>query len=386
MTLLVAALLVALAASVVYGLRLRAQRQTLLYELRRVLRAGAGRVEAQDTELGSYRTLFEVVPLPLLATDARRGMLRANPAAQQLFGPIEPGEAAIKRLRHHQLEALLDQALHNGATEPLLVELPGEQQFLATAYRWSLPSGEVGGSVLVLRNMTELNRLHRARRDMAANLSHELRTPLASVKLMTETLLSGAIEQPELARKFVSRIAIENEALIRLVEDLTALSWIESGRTPLRLERVNLRTLIEQRLQRLAPHAEQQGLHFHLDSPPDVTLFLDPERFGQVLSNLLDNAIKFSPKEGTIFLTVAQNAQQCTLAIRDEGPGIFPTDLPRIFERFYKGDRVRTRSKAAGTGLGLAIAKHLVEAHGGTLHAESRLGHGATFVITLPHE
>ncbi|MDQ4078809.1 MAG: ATP-binding protein [Chloroflexota bacterium] len=369
----------------VYITRIHQERETLRRELRRVLRAGAGKVEAQSMELNWYRAICHTLPLPVVVTDARKGLLYANPAAQRVFGSIEKGEGAIKRLRHHVLEELLDMALESGQSEPHRVELPGDQQYLVLARAWPLQDAEPRGALLILQDIAELNRLARARRDMAANLSHELRTPLTSVKLLTETLLDGAIEEPSLARKFVNHIATENEALIRLVEDLTALSGIESGRTPLHLEPINLRELIDQRLQRLIPQAEQKQVQFRLDSPPSPILSLDPERFGQVLTNVLDNAIKFSPEGGTVSITVCVNEEDTTLAIRDEGPGIPPHELPRIFERFYKGDRARTRSNASGTGLGLAIVRHLVEAHGGTIHAKSEFGGGTTFVITMPH-
>jgi signal transduction histidine kinase len=203
---------------------------------------------------------------------------------------------------------------------------------------------------------------------------------------MTETLLDIGDEEVELVHRLATRIATENDAMIRLVEDLTALNWIESGRTPLRLERTNLREMVETRLQRLAPQLEVKNLHFEVTGVDEAIVALDPERFGQVLTNILDNAIKFSPAGSTVHLEICRGDGVTTLAIRDEGPGILSTDLPRIFERFYKGDRVRTRSSASGTGLGLAIAKHLVEAHGGSIRAESDFGNGATFIITLPSE
>lgn len=369
----------------VYVRRLRRQHHALRHELRRVLRAGAGQVETQERELRWQRTLATVGPIPVLVTDARKQLLFANPAAETHFGAIRVGEGAIERLRDHNLESVLDEALSHGEAGARVVEV-NDQYWLASAQAWPGGNPNESGAVLILQDVTELQRLSRARRDMAANLSHELRTPLASVKLMSETLLTGGLDDPGLARRLVTRIATENDAMIRLVEDLTALTWIETGRTPLRLERLNLRELVEMRLQRLAPHQELKRLHFALDGSPCAIVALDPERFGQVLTNLLDNAIKFSPVGGTIHLTLAQDDEATTLTLRDEGPGIQPADLPRIFERFYKGDRARTRGSSAGTGLGLAIARHLVEAHGGTLTAANHPTRGALFTITLPHE
>jgi two-component system phosphate regulon sensor histidine kinase PhoR len=368
--LLIVALAIA-AALFYYSTRLRAERQTLQRELRRVLRAGAGRVEAQHEELSWLRALSEDVPMPVVVTDENRRMIYANPAAEQLFGEVRTGEGAIARLRHHRLEGMLATALEKGHSEPESIEMPGEQHYLAVAYAWPAESSQWGGALLFLQDVTERDRLARARRDMAANLSHELRTPLSSIKLLSESLLGSITEEPDLARKFALRIAAENEALIRLVEDLTTLAAIESGRTPLRLERINLRELVSERLQRLAPQQEQKRLRFDLDSPECPIVALDPERFGQILNNLLDNAIRFSPEGGSIHLSIRETPEGTTLTIRDEGSGILPKDLPRIFERFYKGDTARTRAGSDGTGLGLAIVRHLVEAHGGSIKADS---------------
>lgn len=385
MDLLLVFLLLVILGLFFYSSRLQQDRQALQSEMRRVLRAAAGQVGAQEVELAWHRALAEEAPFPLIATDQTKRLLFANAAAQQLFGAYAVGEGAIQRLRDHHLEALLDEALRRGQAQAVMVSLH-DQQFLASARAWSDSYKAVAGAVLVLQDVTRLNRLARARRDMASNLSHELRTPLSSVKLMAETLLDGGNEEPELAHRLAARIATENDAMIRLVEDLTALNWIESGRTPLRLERTNLRDIVDLRLHRLVPQLEMKRVRVELTGTEQALVALDPERFGQVLTNILDNAIKFSPANSTIHLTICRGEGVTTLAIQDEGPGILSTDLPRIFERFYKGDRVRTRSSASGTGLGLAIAKHLVEAHGGSLRAESDFGHGATFIITLPSE
>ena len=361
---------------------LRRERRELEKNLRRVLRAASGHIQTQDNELGWYRSVCQLIPHPIFVTDTDKKLIYTNPAAQEEFGFIKVGEAVIQRLRDHNLESVFDEALKRGHAEPKMINLQ-DKDFLVRADTWIDSNGVNGGAVMMMQDVTRLKRLARARRDMASNLSHELRTPLASIKLMSETLLNGGLEEAKIASRFVRRIAAENEAMIRLIEDLTALSWIESRRTPLRLERVNLRDLVQQRLTRLAPQQELKQIHFQLNSPPTIITELDPERFGQVLTNIFDNAIKYSPKGGTIHITIHDNHEATTLVVRDEGPGILPSDLPRIFERFYKGDPVRTRSSVAGTGLGLAIAKHLVQAHNGTIKAENNLDRGATFTIRL---
>lgn len=369
--------------AILYIYQLRRERHELNYQLRRILRASTNRLDAQECEIRMLRSICELIPHPLFVTNFKKGVVYGNSASQKIFGPITIGEGAIRWLRNHHIDELLDEALQRGQTEANQLTLL-DKLFLVTACTWQDLDGSTGIAV-VMQDVTELNRLARARRDMAANLSHELRTPLASIKLMIESLQSGALQEASLAKEFINRIATENNALIRLIEDLTTLSWIERGRTPLRLERINLREFTERRLQRLTAQLQMKDVQFNLNSPEKAMVDIDPERFGQVITNILDNAIKFSPVGGTIDVMITINSSHITLAIKDEGPGILPSDLPRIFERFYKGDRSRTRSNKVGTGLGLAIVKHLVEAHGGTISAKNNQTRGAIFTIILPH-
>jgi len=371
-----------LSVVVISNVRLRREKRELRNQLRHTLRATSDHIDTQQNELRWHRTVCELLPLPIFVTDNDKLLIYANHASQTEFGDLVIGEAAIRGLRDHHLESLLDEALQNGRTEPQTISWQ-KKHFFVRVDTWVNMNGVRGGTVVLMQDVTELKRLARARRDMASNLSHELRTPLASIKLMAETLLHGALEEPKFGKRMVMRIAAENDAMIRLIEDLTALSWIESRRVPLRLERLNLRLLAEQRINRLALQQELKQLQIQLIGPPEPIIELDSERFGQVLTNLLDNAIKFSPKGGQIKVIINENDEAITLAICDEGAGIMPTDLPRIFERFYKGDQARTRSNKAGTGLGLAIVKHLVEAHNGSIKAENNKDGGATFTITL---
>jgi two-component system phosphate regulon sensor histidine kinase PhoR len=380
--LVVLLLVISLAALGGHNLRLRRERSALQWDLRRVLDAGSAKLAEVEREVAWYRAACQVSPDAMIITNADKEILVANRTAENFFGKVTPGEAVIRRVREHHLETLLERGLNGEAVPPTLIELP-ERQVQARVTTWKSASDPQEGAVLYLRDVTELNRLMRARRDMVANISHELRTPLASIKLITGTLLDGAIEEVGMNRKLVNRVATENEALIRLVEDLTALNFIETGRMPLHLERMDLRTLVEQRLQRLQPQMELKEMRYRVLGVESAMVDLDPERFGQVLTNIFDNAIKFSPLKARLTATITRADQATILEITDAGPGIMPHDLPRIFERFYKGDRSRTRT-GGGTGLGLAIAKHLVEAHGGTITARNNDLEGATFQIVLP--
>lgn len=375
-------LFISLAALGGHNLRLRRERSGLQWDLRRVLDAGNAKLAEVEREVEWYRTACNLSPDAMIITDSEKEILSANPTAELFFGKIKVGEAVIQRLREHHLESLIEKGLAGELIPPTTVELP-ERQVQARVATWKSTHDVQRGTVLHLRDVTELNRLMRARRDMVANISHELRTPLASIKLLAGTLLDGAIDEPVMNRKLVNRIATENEALIRLVEDLTALNFIETGRMPLHLEKADLRTLVEQRLQRLQPQMELKEMRYRVLGVESAMVDLDTERFGQVLTNIFDNAIKFSPPKSRLTATITHADKETVLEITDEGPGIMPHDLPRIFERFYKGDRSRTRT-GGGTGLGLAIAKHLVEAHGGTITARNNDIDGATFRIALP--
>jgi two-component system phosphate regulon sensor histidine kinase PhoR len=238
-----------------------------------------------------------------------------------------------------------------------------------------------GGLVLALQDVSQVQRLGRARRDFVANISHDLRTPLASIRLLVETLQAGAISNALVASDMLNKISLEVDALSQLARELLDLALIESGQMPLKLQPTDLRELARTQVERLGPQTQQKQQTLEVDIPGGLCALADGEMIGRVLSNLLHNACKFTPEGGRISVRARRDGEDVTLLVTDTGPGIPPEDLARIFERFYKVDRARGQS---GTGLGLAIARHIVEGHGGRIWAESRLGHGATFSFTLP--
>ena len=259
------------------------------------------------------------------------------------------------------------------------------------------------GSYLVLiQDLTEVRRLERIRREFVSNVSHELRTPLASLRAIADTLRDGALDDPPAARRFLDRMDGEVDSLTQMVAELLELSRIESGRVPIRLRPVALAAMILPALERLKPQFDRAGLTLKVELPDALPPVLaDVERAQQVITNLVHNALKFTPSGGTVTVTArlsdekpdwlpgyvhetppAATADQMILVqVCDTGVGIPAHDLPRIFERFYKADRARS---GGGTGLGLAIAKHIVQAHGGRISAASREGEGSTFSFTLP--
>jgi len=243
------------------------------------------------------------------------------------------------------------------------------------------------GYLVIIQDLTQVRFLQTVRRDFISNISHELRTPLASLRAIVETLQDGALDERAIAIRFLDRADGELDTLTQMVEELLELARIESGEVPLRLAETDVSGLVEVPLQRVAAQAEREDIRVIVDIPEDLPHVLaDAERMHRVLSNLLHNALKFTDAGGTI--RVAAYAEEgpvneVVIIVNDTGVGIADADLERIFERFYKSDRARTRGHG-GTGLGLAITKHLVEAHGGRIWVTSKEGKGSTFLFTIP--
>jgi signal transduction histidine kinase len=230
----------------------------------------------------------------------------------------------------------------------------------------------------------ELRKAEAARRDFVANVSHELRTPVAALKALVETLEAGAMEDPVHGPDFLRRMHVEVDGLAHLVGDLLDLARLEAGRLELQAMPVSARELAHEAVERVRPHAERLGLQLVLDGEPatDLQVQADPRRIGQVLSNLLANAVKFTPAGGRIQVGARAAGEGVEFWVADSGAGLDPNQLTRVFERFYKTDPSRA---GEGTGLGLAISKHLVQAHGGRIWADSAgPGRGATFHFMLP--
>jgi two-component system phosphate regulon sensor histidine kinase PhoR len=255
----------------------------------------------------------------------------------------------------------------------------------------AVPVGETAEApvevALLVRDETRLRRLERVRRDFVANVSHELRTPVTAIQLLVETLLGGALEDTTVAEEFVGKIGLETAHMAQMVAELIELSTIESGRLSLRPVPTPVPDLLAA-AERLRPLADERHQELRHDIDPSTPAILgDPTRLGQVVRNLVHNAIKYTPVGGVITLSARGRLQRgrevVELRVSDTGCGIAPEELGRIFERFYKTDRSRGRD-GEGTGLGLAIARHTVEAHGGSIEVESTPGVGSVFIVRLP--
>jgi len=238
------------------------------------------------------------------------------------------------------------------------------------------------GSLLLFQDLTELKSLQTMRRELVGNISHELRTPLAGIKAIVETLQDGAISDKKVAGDFLSSIDTEVDRMMQMVTELTELSRIESGRGDLKPEMVNLNLLAEDVIARFKPQAERKSVAMSADLSTDIPLVqADKDRIYQVITNLVHNAIKFTPQNGKVNISAELSENSVLMKVSDTGIGISAEDLPRIFERFYKADKARA---GEGAGLGLAIAKHVIQAHGGNIWVESEEGKGSTFFFTLP--
>ena len=348
-------------------------------------------IRAVEDERGRLAAILSHMADGVVIAD-RDGVVRLiNPVAARLLR-VAPGRAegrsVMAVVRDHVLAAAVGEALAGDAAagRPRLIELgPRGQRRALQAMASRIPSGEGTGErvLLILQDVSELRRAETVRREFVANVSHELRTPLAGLKALVETLEDGALEDPDVARDFLGRMHVEVDGLVQLVEELLELSRVESGQVALRTQPIDLAAVVAAGAERLRLQAERQGLSFAVHLPGDLSsVHADPERIQQVVVNLVHNAVKFTPPGGRVTVTAERRDGEVAVAVADSGVGIAPEALARLFERFYKADKARANG---GTGLGLAIAKHLVQAHGGRIWAESAgKGQGATFTFTIP--
>ncbi len=337
-----------------------------------------------DEERGRLTAVLDNMADGVLITDGDGRVRLINPAAARLLGTDI--EAALDRsfaqvARDHRMIALWQQCHEGGGERIESVELDRRGPFLQ-AIVTPLQDTEPRACLVILQDLTQVRRLETVRRDFISNISHELRTPLASLKALVDTLRDGALEDPTAARHFLDRMETEVDALTQTVQELLELSRIESGQVPFRLTPVAVAEVVLPPVERLRPQAERFVLRLTVDLPSDLPPVLaDAERIQQAVTNLVHNAVKFTPSGGEVTISAAVSKDEVVVSVRDTGVGIPADDLPRIFERFYKADQARS---GGGTGLGLAIAKHIVQGHGGRIWAESVEGRGSTFYFSLP--
>ncbi|MFQ5847935.1 MAG: ATP-binding protein [Candidatus Methylomirabilales bacterium] len=372
------------------------------------------KVRDLEREQAATASILESMIAGVMAVDRNGLIVMMNSGARRIFRlapDIGEGKHFLEVVRHPHVKALLQECREcaEGAVcrrEITLQAPPVDLMVEAVTLRGGT---EASGTLLVFHDVTELHRLERIRQEFVGNASHELRTPLTAIRGYVETLLGGALEEPERRRQFLEVVARHVERMNRLVDDLLDLSNIETGRLQLERQPVRLTEMAEQIFALHQEMASKKGIALCLDVSPDSpAVFADRDRLQQILINLVDNAVKFTPAGGTV--TVAARPVQGSgfmvqsrigpvhepstinhelasdfveIAVTDTGTGIPSMDLPRITERFYRVDWGRSR-ELGGTGLGLSIVKHLIHAHGGELHIESELGRGTRVSFTLP--
>jgi two-component system phosphate regulon sensor histidine kinase PhoR len=343
----------------------------------------SGQIDDLETERATLDAVLQKMTDGVLIVDELGRVQLVNPAAVKMFSISQPapiGKPLIEVVRHHQPEEMWQRCRATGEAQRLDFEVGHRLSLNGIAT--SLSPAISGSTLLLFQDLTRQRQTEAMRRDFISNVSHELRTPLAALKALTETLQTGALEDPPAAHRFLEQMETEVDSLSLMVSELLELSRIESGRVPLNLAATAPLEIVNPAVERLRLQAERNGLVLSVECSDDLPLVLaDATRVQQVVVNLLHNAIKFTPSGGHVTVSVSQPNREICFAVSDTGIGIAAEDLPRIFERFYKVDRSRATS---GTGLGLAIARHLVEAHGGRIWVESEVGKGSTFFFTIP--
>ena len=333
------------------------------------------------------QVLFNSMLEGLLLLDRNRKIYLANRAFKNLFGIKTElrGKTVMEALRLHELAELVERVETKGQVFDYELKLPelSERWLQVNAAVITNSAGEREGTILVFHDLTRLKQLERTREEFVANVSHELRTPLSLIKGYVETLLDGARNDPEVAERFLKTIERNASRLDLLIQDLLAISALESGRITLNLQPVPLRPLAEKVLADLKSRTDAKSVKL-VNDLPELTAPADANRLEQVLANLVDNAIKYGRADGTVIVGGQKAAaDKIEIYVQDDGPGIPPESLDRVFERFYRVDKARSREQG-GTGLGLSIVKHIVQSHGGKVWVKSELGKGATFFFTLP--
>ena len=345
------------------------------------------------------RTIMQSMAEGLLVIDARGKISLVNPAGEALLGLREAralGQTPLEMIRSHELDDLLKAAgqREDAVAAEITLIYPRRRILAGTAATIRGAGGAVEGTVLALRDITRLKRLEEMRMEFVLNVSHELRTPLTAIRGYAETLLDGDLKDQEEARRFLEVINRHSERLARLLDDLLDLSNIELERVPLHIRPLTLPEVARQATAMVMPQVGQKSIRMENAIPADLPPVLaDRDRLVQVLVNLLDNAVKYTPSGGSVTLRAAvlpaegdqggPGQPRVEIVVEDTGIGVPKRDLPRITERFYRVDKARSR-EMGGTGLGLAIVKHLVEAHAGTLAIESELGKGTLVRVILP--
>jgi len=339
-----------------------------------------------------FDRLVRALPLGVLMLDQRARITFANPAAAAIFSfesARVSGQHVIEAIPSLDLERRVEDALGGEASlGPLILTgKTGNRTYAISVYPLTetaatTPSYEaVQGAVILAEDQTELLAIERARQEFLSNVSHELRTPLSSAKLMLETVMGSPDD--EVRDLFLPQVLGQVDRLGALVQKLVEQARAQSGDVPLKLERVDMESVVQPIVRSFGPQANAKGVSLTLEKDVNPRVEVDRDRIAQVVVNLIDNALRYTPAEGAVNVKVATEKDEALITVADSGIGIPFKDLPHIFERFYVVDRSRAK-EVSGAGLGLAIVKQIIDAHKGSIGVESRLGRGTKFVCRLP--
>ncbi len=348
------------------------------------------RIRTISRQQNEQEAMFLSMNDGVLAVDCEGTILNLNEACARLLHTELPrlkGRKVHEVIRKPDLLGFVEAAL--AGSEPIegTVQIHDTEDRILRANGTTLHDAKRQkiGALVVMHDMTRLHRLENVRRDFVANVSHELRTPITSIKGFVETLLDGAWDDPENCERFLKIVLRQVNRLNAIIEDLLILSRIERGSEEhtVHLEPDSIREMLEAALQMCQKKAEAKGVHLDLDCVQDLTAEMNAHLLEQAVVNLIDNAIKYSQAGMTVYISAVEEAGNVVVRVKDEGCGIEATHLPRLFERFYRVDKARSR-ELGGTGLGLAIVKHIILAHRGEVEVESRVRRGTTFSIRIP--
>lgn len=318
----------------------------------------------------------------VIVVSADRLVEYLNSAAEKLFGimlnrNVQP--TFIEVVRDYECESLLRMCIETCRHQSASIRLREGRKLLQVSV---VPDSRQQHFIVIMKDLTEHQHLEEIRRDLISNISHEFRTPIASIKLLAETLVDGAVNDPEKSKEFLMKISVEADKLVNITEDLRELAAIEKGGSILRKGAVDIGQLIRHVVLRLETQARAGGLKVEVQIEQELpSPVIDGSRIESVLMNLVHNAIKFTYPGGKISIMAKREQGNILISVGDTGQGISAEDLPRVFERFYKVDKARV---GEGSGLGLSISKHIIMAHGGKIWVESEPGVGSTFYFTLP--
>lgn len=345
------------------------------------------RIQVLEAERAKVGAVLDSMVEGVIALDRQGLVMLMNPSARRILDIGQAsvaGQSLLEVIRNRGLADLVEMCRtlepNEQCCREVALQLPVHRVLEVNA----MPLPNTQGIVLVFHDISELRRLEQVRAEFVANVSHELRTPLTAIKGYLETLLDEAPDEPVTHRRFLEVAHTHADRLSRLITDLSRLSDIETGKVVLQARSVALQEFVNDLLAIFEKEASERGIVLQNEVSAEAMVWADCDRLSQILVNLVDNAMKYTPDGGTVMFKARGCHQGFTgLQIIDTGQGIPPSDIPRITERFYRVDKARTRDQG-GTGLGLAIVKHLVQLHGGSLRIESELGKGTTIEIELP--